>query len=362
MGWSWPGRRWAGLPGLKMLCGGETLPRDLAEALLARGGELWNLYGPTETTIWSTAHRVGRGDVGRVPIGRPIANTQCYILDGQGEPVPVGVPGELYIGGVGVARGYRNRPELTREKFVPDPFRATPGARLYKTGDLARYWADGTIEFLGRRDAQVKVRGFRVELGEIEAVLARHPAVKAAAVTIQERGPGDSRLVAYVVPRGPAAPPGPELQTYLRGQLPEYMVPAVFMPLAALPMTPNGKVDRRALPAPQGLPRAAGPDGAPQTAMERWLAAVWQEVLGVERVGVQDNFFDLGGHSLLAIRVLARIEQRIGQRVDFRELIFQTLGQLAAACERRQGAAPAPPAPKRFMQRVAEAVKGKGRA
>ena len=297
---------WRGDRGLRILCGGEALPRELADQLLARCGELWNMYGPTETTIWSTVYQVQSGE-GAISIGRPIANTQIYILDSHLQPVPIGVVGELYIGGDGLARGYFKRPELTAEKFICDPFRETPDARLYKTGDLARYHAAGTIEFLGRIDHQVKIRGFRIELGEIEAVLAQHAQVRQAVVVAREDTPGDKRLVAYLIAKG-STPQVGDLRSFLKDQLPDYMVPAAFVMLEAFPLTPNGKVDRKALPAPDGARLSRNANYAPpQTDLERALAAIWQDVLKVERVGRHDNFFDLGGHSLLIVQVHARL-------------------------------------------------------
>jgi hypothetical protein len=244
---------WESAPEMRALCGGEALPAELASALRSRVGALWNVYGPTETTIWSTAEAV-RGDSagavggGHVPVGRPVANTRVYVLDAAGEPVPVGVAGELYIGGAGVVRGYLGRPEQTAERFVADAYGGEPGARLYRTGDLARWRPDGTIEFLGRTDFQVKVRGFRIEPGEIEARLAEHPRVREAVVLAREDVPGDVRLVAYVVGDADAE----SLRAHLSTALPEYMVPAAYVRLEALPLTPNGKLDRKALPAPEG--------------------------------------------------------------------------------------------------------------
>jgi amino acid adenylation domain-containing protein len=296
---------WQGDGRLAALCGGEALPRDLADSLAAAAGSLWNLYGPTETTIWSMLHAVGKG--GRISLGRPLANTRVYLLSPRLAPVPVGVPGELYIGGAGLARGYRRRPELTAERFLPDPCSAVPGARLYQTGDLARHLSDGTVEFLGRIDHQVKVRGFRIELGEIESVLAQHPGVARTVVLAREDTKESRRLVAYLVPRSPgaAAPQSVELRDFLAARLPEYMVPALFVTLAALPLTPNGKVDRRALPAPD-TDRADRPYEAPASPAETVLADLWAATLGVERVGRDDDFFALGGDSLLVIRVVAK--------------------------------------------------------
>jgi amino acid adenylation domain-containing protein len=218
---------WTGSPHLKVLCGGEALPWELAALLLERAASVWNLYGPTETTIWSAVSRVEAQD-GRVSLGRPIANTQLYVLDRYLQPVPMGVPGELYIGGLGVARGYRNRPELTSERFLSDPFRAEPEARMYKTGDLVRYRSDGTLEFLGRMDNQVKLRGFRIELGEIEAILSQHPAVQEVVVVAREDHPGDQRLVAYLVTHAPSPPSSQELRGFVQATLPDYMVPTAF--------------------------------------------------------------------------------------------------------------------------------------
>jgi amino acid adenylation domain-containing protein len=297
---------WEGTPGLRVLCGGEALPRDLAEAMLARAGEVWNVYGPTETTVWSSVERVGSGE-GPVSIGRPIANTQMWVLDGRLKPLPVGVSGELYIGGTGVARGYWGRAELTAEKFVPDAFAGQPGSRLYRTGDLARWLPDGRLECLGRIDHQVKVRGFRIELGEIEAALREQPRVRNAVVTVREDEPGSRRLVAYVVPEGDATGLEGELRPRLRTTLPEHMVPSTIVLLDSLPLTPNGKVDRKALPAPERQARASIREYVgPANAMEARISQLWAAVLGEPTVGVEDNFFDLGGTSFLLTRVVSR--------------------------------------------------------
>ncbi|MFC4854158.1 amino acid adenylation domain-containing protein [Actinophytocola glycyrrhizae] len=281
------------------ICGGEAFPRDLAATLLTDDAAVWNAYGPTETTVWSAA---GPVTTENVRIGPPIGNTRLYVLDPLGAPVPIGVVGELHIGGLGVARGYHGRPALTAERFVPDPFGDTPGARLYATGDLARYRADGTLEFLGRTDHQVKVRGFRIEPGEIEAALLACQDVRAAVVTTFGTGQ-DVRLVAYVV--GTADPA--EVDALLRRRLPEYMVPAVVVPLDAFPLTPNGKVDRAALPAPEFTSTADFV--APRHPVEEVLAGIWSQVLARQRIGVHDDFFRIGGHSLLAAKVLARVRE-----------------------------------------------------
>jgi natural product biosynthesis luciferase-like monooxygenase protein len=312
-----------------LLLGGEALPLDLAGQFTDRV-PVRNMYGPTETTVWSTTHVVG-AETGSVPIGRPIANTQVYILDQHRQPVPVGVPGELYIGGDGVARGYLNRPELTAEKFVPDPFRSDPAARLYRTGDCARYRSDGQIEFLGRADHQVKIRGHRIEPGEIEAILNQHPDVRQTVVTGRTDSSGDPRLVAYVVPSPGVTPSPTRLRRFLHGKLPEAMVPAAFVVLAELPLTPNGKVDRGALPEPSGdRPELETAYVAPQTRLEQTLAELWRELLQVERVGLNDNFFDLGGHSLLIVQAQARIRETLGLEVPIVKLFqFPTVSSLA---------------------------------
>ncbi|MCQ3938431.1 MAG: non-ribosomal peptide synthetase [Chloroflexi bacterium] len=345
---------WKGKPNLTILSGGEALTNDLAERLLKRGAALWNLYGPTETTIWSTLYRVTSGETrgisNTVPIGRPIANTQIYILDSSLQPVPVGVIGDLYIGGDGVSRGYLKRPELTAERFIPHPsplpLRAHvpegEGTLIYKTGDLARYLPDGNIEFFGRSDQQVKVRGFRIETGEVEAALASHPSVKQAVVTAWKDKSSDASLVGYVVPAGGEKEADfSQLRGYLRTQLPEYMVPSIFVALEALPLTPNGKVDRKALPEPV-LARAAlrAKYAAPRTPLEKELAELCAQVLGLEDrpVGAHDNFFDLGGHSLLGTRLVFLLREKYG--LDTAQLPLRTLfenptiANLANAIER----------------------------
>jgi thioesterase domain-containing protein len=306
---------WSGRPGFRALCGGEPLARELADALLARTAELWNLYGPTETTVWSTLARVEAGG-GPVPVGRPIANTQVYVLDRGGHPLPCGVSGEIWIGGAGVAEGYHEQPALTAERFRTDPF--YEGGRMYRTGDLGCWRAGGVLEHLGRIDHQVKVRGFRIELGEIESVLAAHPAVRQAVVVAREETPGDVRLVGYLVPEPDRELIPGDIRRHLRSKLPEYMVPPVIMALEAMPLTPNGKIDRRALPPPNGKPSlldglaGEGERIPPRDALEAQLAVIWEAVLNVPVGSVRDSFFDLGGHSLLATRLFARIEKATG--------------------------------------------------
>jgi acyl carrier protein len=300
---------WQGNDQLKILCGGEALSRELANRLLERGASLWNLYGPTEATIWSAIHQVDKMSES-VPIGRPIANTQIYLLDQHLQPVPVGIPGELYIGGAGLARGYLNQPELTAEKFIPNHFSHEPKARLYKTGDLVRYLANGNMDYLGRTDHQVKLRGFRIELGEIETLLSQHPGVREAVVLIRENISGNKYLVAYMIPNQEQALISSELRNFLKEQLPQYMVPSAFVTLDTLPLTPNGKVDRKALPNPESVrSELATAYVGPRTEMEQTIATVWQEVLGVEKLGMHDNFFDLGGHSLLMVQVHKKLQE-----------------------------------------------------
>ncbi len=298
-----------------------------------------NGYGPTEVTCFTTswqAHELPE-DATSVPIGKPIANTRVLVLDPHGQLVPVGVPGELYAGGEGTARCYFGRPDLTAERFVPDPCppNGEAGARLYRTGDRVRYKPDGTIEFMGRFDNQVKVRGFRIELGEIEAAIGRHPRVLETVVLVREDTPGHRRIVAYVVPDGDMDPAA--LKTFVSGALPDYMVPAAWMFLESLPLTPNGKVDRRALPIP-GAEREGGEEWiAPRNETEAVIAGIWAEVLGVERVGAEDDFFKLGGHSLLATQLISRIRDTFEIEVGFSRF-FKTptvAGVAAAIVEQR---------------------------
>ncbi|MFB9443508.1 amino acid adenylation domain-containing protein [Dactylosporangium vinaceum] len=306
-------------PGVTALVGGEALPLDLARALRPRAARLSNMYGPTEATVWATTAEVpadSSPDGGRVTIGRPLDDTRVYVLDAALRPVPIGVPGELCIAGPHVARGYRGRPAMTAERFVPDPF-GPPGSRLYRTGDVVRWRADGDLEFHGRADGQVKLRGYRIELGEIEAVLATHPAVGPAAARVHP----DGRLAGYVVPVDPAAPPAPaDLAAHLQRHLPAYMVPVAFVVLDRLPLTPNGKLDRGALPEPSRT-GAAGAAGAPATALERRVAQVWTDVLDADgaaapvEIGPDDDFFALGGHSLHAARVVARLRATMAVEV-----------------------------------------------
>ncbi|SEU41903.1 amino acid adenylation domain-containing protein, partial [Myxococcus fulvus] len=310
-----------GLPSLKtVISGGEALPSDVV-ARWAPGRRFLNTYGPTEATVVATLAEVV-AEEGRAPsIGRPLANVRVHVLDARGEPVPVGVKGELYLGGVGVARGYVGRAALTAERFIPDSFSEVPGARLYRTGDVVRWRDDGSLEFVGRVDAQVKVRGFRIELGEVEAALARHPAVREAVVIAREDGPGGKRLVGYAVARDGVPTDGATLRTALKDVLPEYMVPAAVLVLDALPLTANGKVDRKALPAPDMSTVSGRPDFVgPRTPTEARLGAIWCAVLEVERVGIHDNFFELGGHSLMATQAISRMRAVFGVELPLRDL------------------------------------------
>jgi len=322
-----------------LIIGGEALTFEKLKVWSkhASGTRLINEYGPTETVVGCCVHEVAPGmpPSGPVPIGRPIANTQLYILDRYLQPVPIGVAGELHIGGDGLARGYLNRPELTEEKFIANPFSADPVSRLYKTGDLARYLPDGNIEFLGRMDTQVKIRGYRIELGEIEAVLCQHPAIRDAIVMVREDNPGDKRLVAYVVQHEGASVEAKELRGHLKKKLPDYMVPSAFVFMDALPLTPNGKVDRSGLPMPEFVHRTEFI--APRTSMEDNIAEIWAEVLGLERVGIDDNFFELGGHSLLATQVVSRLRTYFNCDIPLRTLFeAPTVEGLAAMIIRQQ--------------------------
>jgi len=328
---------WAGTRGLKILCGGEPLPADLATQLLSRCDSLWNMYGPTETTIWSTCCRIT--DAAGIHIGRPIDNTLIRIVDERFQPVPIGVPGELLIGGDGLARGYYNRPDLTAEKFI-----TIPGGRFYRTGDLARYRADGNIDCLGRLDFQVKVRGFRIELSEIETVLLQSEHVANAVVVALKDDNGENTLVAYCATRSAAAPEVAVLRNHLAAQLPVYMIPATFVFLPALPTTPNGKIDRKALPTPDRTqPAETRAQDAPRTATEQRIATAFAEVLRLPGVSRDDNFFDLGGHSLLVLQMQARLRRNFGITLDLQQ-IFQTptVAALARIVDGPNGAASLP--------------------
>jgi hypothetical protein len=326
---------WKGDPKFTVWCGGEALPRDLVNQILSFGIEVWNMYGPTETTIWSATSRVTQSD-GPVYVGPPIDNTEFYVLDAYKQLVPTGVAGELYIGGAGVAKGYFQRPELTAERFISDTFSARAGARLYRTGDLVRRLHSGEFDFLGRADGQIKLRGFRIELGEIETALAKAQGIDQAVVLLREDTPGDKRLVAYLIPSNGSTPPAADLRTHLLAKLPDYMVPAAFISLPKFPLTANAKIDRRALPAPDWAPAASGANYvAPRTPQEETMAKIWADVLHLERVGVEDNIFELGADSLHVFQIAARANQagidvKPRQILQYRQ-ISTVLADLAAS-------------------------------
>jgi amino acid adenylation domain-containing protein len=324
---------WRGAAGLKILCGGEAWPEQLAAELLERCGSLWNMYGPTETTVWSAVAKIEVGQP--VRIGRPIANTALYVLDGGRQLLPVGVTGELYIGGAGLARGYFNRDELTRERFVRDPYSQTPGAKMYRTGDLVRRHADGRLEFFGRTDHQVKIRGHRVELGEIEAKLAGRPGVQQAVVVARDEASGGVGLVAYYIPAPEGAPSVDDLRRTLQEALPAYMVPAAFVAMGAFPLTPSGKVDRKAMPAPVAKAAQGGAFVQPHGEVEEVIAQIWGELLGSDRIGANDNFFDFGGHSLMAARFISRVNKAFGAKLGISSIFrFPTVSLLGAEVNR----------------------------
>lgn len=328
-----------------VMIGGEAFPSTLAAELDGLGdARVLNMYGPTETTVWSATHELGSVRSGAsVPLGRPLANTQLYVVDDRLELVPQGARGELLIGGEGVVRGYHARPELTEERFVPDPFRPGSGSRVYRTGDLVRWREDGVLEFLGRSDHQVKIRGYRIELGEIEALLLEQPDVREAAAVVREDVPGDKRLVAYVIPRSGESPDPGSLRRGLRARLPDYMVPSAVVTLDHFPLTPNAKIDRNALPAPEEVRRQSAPTRSaapPENALQRTLAGIWSDALQLNHVGLDDNFFDLGGHSLLAIRVHRRIRTEIDRPLSITDLFrLPTLRALAEFLSGGDGAA-----------------------
>jgi amino acid adenylation domain-containing protein len=333
------------LPRQCLVLGGEAASWTLIEQIQQQNPDcrILNHYGPTETTVgvltYPVESKLTRVGSETVPLGRPLANTQVYVLDKQLQPVPIGVPGELYIGGAGLARGYLNRPDLTAERFISNPLFKTnlsmPHApcpnRLYKTGDLVRYLADGNLEFLGRVDNQVKIRGFRLELGEIEAVLSQHPGVWQAVVSVREDEPGNKQLVAYVVPNRAQPPTTGNLQSFLRQRLPDYMMPSAIAFLKTLPLTPNGKVDRKALPIPNGLrPELEAAYVAPSNEVERTVASIWQEMLHLEKVGIHDNFFELGGHSLLIIQLHSKLREVFDKTLSVSDLFqYPTVSSLA---------------------------------
>ena len=322
---------WRGSPGFKVMVGGEAVPADLGRRLAVCCGSVWNMYGPTETTVWSSSYRVGPREGNVLPIGKPIANTTFHILDEHLRPVVEGAGGELYIGGAGVARGYHNRPELTAQKFVPDPINPGSGARLYRTGDLARYRQDGNVEFLGRADNQVKIRGFRVELGEIEAVLEQHPAVRQAVVQDHEDPSGQRRLVAYLVMRSRGAVTREDLCAFASKQLPDYMLPSALVELESMPLSPNGKVDRKALSPPESAAAQLHAGYlAPRDATERKLVRIWEQVLGIHPIGIATSFFELGGSSVVAARMFIRISRAFGKDLPLVTLLHApTVEQLA---------------------------------
>ena len=330
------GTGWTAPSGFKALCGGEALSPDLAGDLFSVVGELWNLYGPTETTVWSTAARIT--DLTQpILIGEPIAHTQCYVLDELQQPVPIGIPGELYIGGLGVSIGYLHRLDLTRERFVSVPDVDKSGSLLYRTGDLVRWRDGGSLEYVGRLDDQVKLRGFRIELGEVEAALARYPGVRqSAAQVFGSSDSDDRRMVGFMA--ADAAFNITAVRQFMLEQLPAYMVPSVFVLLDQLPMTANGKLDRKALPEPDAIrPELPGKFVAAQSDVESRIAVIWQQVLRLESVGVTDNFFDLGGHSILLARTQARLQESFGQTILLLDLFRHTTVRSQAAL--LQGAA-----------------------
>jgi amino acid adenylation domain-containing protein len=324
---------WKAPRGFKALCGGEALPQDLCKKLLSLVSDLWNVYGPTETTIWSTIEKIGSAEA-PISIGKPIGNTTLYIADAGLRQVPIGAAGELLIGGLGVARGYLNRPELDAERFLQDPFAEAPGSRVYRTGDICRFGPDGHVYFQRRNDSQVKVRGFRIELGEIETAIAAHDGVLSAVAAVKDFGSGDARLVGYYVARDEGAVDAAALRAALMNELPRYMVPQYLVGLPKLPLTPNGKVDRKALPFPSGEVAVGADYVEASTPVQKQILSIWCELLRMSKISIKESFFDLGGHSMLAARMLSRIREGLGVEIPMR-VVFQaqTIEDLALRVE-----------------------------
>lgn len=330
---------WSGNKNLKILSGGEGLTKDLAQELISRSAQLWNIYGPTETTIWSTAKKLEGdrlktiGETSYEPVGSPINNVQVYILDKHMQPVPIGVGGEIYIGGIGVApNGYYKRPDLTAQTFIRNPFQENGmDSKLYRTGDLARYLSNGDIEYLSRGDKQVKIRGFRIELGEIESAIAAYPEVRENILMVREDQPGNKQLVAYIIPKGQKKIDFSSLKLFLKDKLPEYMVPAAFVQLEAFPMTASMKVNRKKLPAPEFIPASDNREfQAPSTETEQVIAKIWKELLGLDKISVNDNFFELGGHSLIAVNMMAKIDRALSKKLPLATLLENSTIKLLA--------------------------------
>ena len=316
---------WKRSPNLKILVGGEAISREFADQLLDRAAAVWNMYGPTETTVWSTIHPLRKSQP--ILIGRPIANTQIYVLDRHLQPLPFGAVGEIFIGGDGVAVDYLSRPELTKERFIANPFGT---GRIYRTGDLGRFHPDGMIEFLGRNDFQAKLRGYRIELGEIEAALREHPDVRRAAAYLWEAKADDTRLVACCVPAEPKGLSPISLRKHLRARLPDFMIPQHFLTVDEIPLTPNGKIDHKRLPKPAVVQAASQPHEPPSNSVEVVIAEIWTNLIAPARqIGRFDKFFELGGHSLLGVRALWQIEQRLGVRLPYLVLFEETLADIA---------------------------------
>jgi len=309
---------WGGAKGLKILCGGEAMPKELAYDLIDKCGELWNMYGPTETTVWSTVEKVEVNEndkIGYINLGKPIDNTFIYVLNTEFQPVPVGYPGELFIGGDGLARGYFNLPAMTQEKFLPDPFSDIPGARMYRTGDLVQQTEEGKLEFLNRVDSQVKIRGFRIELGEIESAISQFSTIKNNVTIVREDIPGDKKLVAYIIKEDEEVDIV-DLRQFLKTKIPDYMVPSAFVFIDQFPLTPNGKIDRKVLPTPvDAAPQQTKNYIAPQTETEKKLAAIWSDVLKIKQIGIDEDFFEIGGHSMVAVTLMVKIEKQLGVRL-----------------------------------------------
>lgn len=322
---------WQGKDSLKVLCGGEALPADLVSEMLPKVGELWNMYGPTESTVWSTCYKITDPSA-PILIGKPIHNTKIYVLDEHLSPVPLGVPGELYIGGDGVTNGYLNREELTAERFVNDPF--IDGRKIYRTGDIVRYKADGNLEYHRRADNQVKVRGFRIELGEIETVLSKHENIKQSIIDVREDMPGDPRLVAYYISKENVNIVSTELRKFLRQELPDYMIPQYMVEVEVFPLTPNGKIDRKSLPSPFVATSDNEEIIRPRDFSEKTLANIWSRFLGIEeeKISIHDNFFEKGGHSLLSIQVIAKIYEISNVKLNPRVMILSSLEHIAPQC------------------------------